>query len=44
MDLTFNNNSAEFHADSHFNIHIEGGGRGLLYRRTSGDALKLLLI
>ena len=36
MDLTFNNNSAEFHADTHFNIHIEGAGSVSLFRRTSG--------
>lgn len=36
MDLAFNNNSAEFRADSHFNIHIEGAGSVSLYRRTSG--------
>ena len=36
MDLTFTNNSAEFHADSHFNIHIEGAGSVALHRRTSG--------
>ena len=28
--------SSEFHADSHFNIHIEGAGSVSLYRRTSG--------
>ena len=36
MDLTLTNNSAEFHADSHFNIHIEGAGSVSLYKRTSG--------
>lgn len=36
MNLTFNNNSTEFHADSHFNIHIEGAGSVSLYKRTSG--------
>ena len=36
MELTFNNNSAEFHADSHFNIHIEGAGSVSLYKKTSG--------
>lgn len=36
MELTFNNNAAEFHADSHFNLHLEGAGSVSLYRRTSG--------
>ena len=36
MDLTFSNNTAEFRADSHFNVHIEGAGSVSLYRRTSG--------
>ena len=35
MDLTFNNNTAEFHASTHFNLHIEGASASL-YRRTSG--------
>ena len=34
MDLT--NNATEFHADSHFNLHIEGAGSVSLYKRTSG--------
>lgn len=36
MELTFNNNSTEFRADSHFNLHIEGAGSVSFYRRTSG--------
>ena len=35
MELTFNNNTAEFHASTHFNLHIEGASASL-YRRTSG--------
>lgn len=38
MELTFNNNAAEFHADSHFNLHLEGAGSVSLFRRTSGEA------
>ena len=35
MDLTFNNNAAEFRAETAFNLHIEGASASL-YRRTSG--------
>lgn len=35
MELTFNNNAAEFRAETHFNLHIEGAAASL-YRRTSG--------
>lgn len=41
MELTFNktNNGyiADYTATTHFNLHIEGGGRVLLYKRTSGE-------
>ena len=41
MELTFNKTSngyiAEYSATTHFNLHIEGGGRVLLYKRTSGE-------
>lgn len=41
MELTFNktNNSyiAEYSATTHFNLHIEGGGKVLLYKRTIGE-------
>lgn len=35
MELTFNNNAAEFRAETAFNLHIEGSPCSL-YRRTSG--------
>lgn len=35
MELTFNNNAAEFLASTHFNLHIEGASASL-YKRTSG--------
>lgn len=41
MKLTFdkisNDYTAEYFATTHFNLHIEGGGRVLLYKRTSGE-------
>lgn len=37
MELTFSNNAAEFRAESHFNLHLEGAGEVSLYRRTSGS-------
>ena len=41
MELTFNKTAggyiAEYVATTHFNLHIEGGGRVLLYKRTSGE-------
>lgn len=41
MELTFNKTSngyiADYVATTHFNLHIEGGGRVLLYKRTSGS-------
>lgn len=41
MELTFNKTTngyiAEYLATAHFNLHIEGGGKVLLYKRTSGD-------
>ena len=37
MELIFNNKAAEFRADTHFNLHIEGGRDVVLYRRTSGE-------
>lgn len=41
MELTFNKTDrgyiAEYSAPTHFNLHIEGGGRVLLYKRTSGE-------
>lgn len=36
MNLTFTNNSSEFRAESHFNLHLENAGRAKLYKRTSG--------
>ena len=46
MELTFNKTSngytAEYSATTHFNLHIEGGGRILLYKRTSGSQGDLL--
>lgn len=40
MELTFTKTNRGFVADytatTHFNLHIEGGGRVLLYKRTSG--------
>ena len=35
MELTFNNNAAEFRAETAFNLHIEGASVSL-FRRTSG--------
>ena len=41
MELTFNKTAngyiAEYSATTHFNLHIEGGSRVLLYKRTSGE-------
>lgn len=41
MELTFNKTAngytTDYAATTHFNLHIEGGGRVLLYRRTSGE-------
>ena len=41
MELTFNKTDngyiAEYSATTHFNLHIEGGGRVMLYKRTSGE-------
>lgn len=37
MELQFINNTAEFHADKHFNIHIEGVTLAKLYQKTSGN-------
>ena len=41
MELTFNKTSngyiADYVATTHFNLHIEGGGRVILYKRTSGN-------
>lgn len=34
---TNNGYTAEYSATTHFNLHIEGGGRVLLYKRTSGS-------
>lgn len=34
---TSNGYTAEYSATTHFNLHIEGGGRVLLYKRTSGE-------
>lgn len=46
MELTFNKTSngyiADYTATTHFNLHIEGGGRILLYKRTSGSQGDLL--
>lgn len=41
MELAFNKTDrgyiVEYSATTHFNLHIEGGGRVLLYKRTSGE-------
>ena len=41
MSINFNKTSngyiADYVAITHFNLHIEGGGMVLLYRRTSGE-------
>lgn len=41
MELTFTKSTngyiAEYSATTHFNLHIEGGGRVCLYKRTSGE-------
>ena len=37
MTLELVNNTAEFRAESHFNLHLEGAGEVSLYRRTSGS-------
>lgn len=39
MEFIKTNNGyiAEYSATTHFNLHIEGGGRVLLYKRTSGE-------
>lgn len=46
MELTFNKTSngyiADYVATTHFNLHIEGGGRILLYKRSSGSQGDLL--
>lgn len=46
MELTFTKVNKTFIADytatTHFNLHIEGGGRVLLYKRTSGEKGDLL--
>lgn len=46
MELTFNKTVngfiAEYSATTHFNLHIEDGGRVLLYKRTSGSQGTLL--
>lgn len=46
MELTFTKSSngyvAEYLATNHFNLHIEGGGRVMLYKRTSGEKGDLL--
>lgn len=46
MELTFTKSTNGFIADylatTHFNLHIEGGGRVLLYKRTSGEKGDLL--
>lgn len=46
MELTFtkstNSYIADYTATTHFNLHIEGGGRVLLYKRTSGAKGDLL--
>ena len=46
MELTFNKTEsgyiAEYVATTHFNLHIEGGGRVLLSKRTSGSQGTLL--
>ena len=46
MELTFNKTSngyiAEYSATTHFNLHIEGGGRVMLYKRTSGECGNLI--
>lgn len=34
---TNNGYTAEYFATTHFNLHIEGGGRVYLYKRTSGE-------
>lgn len=42
MDLTFTNGAAEFRAESHYNLHLEGAGAVGLYRRTAGQQWDLL--
>lgn len=46
MELIFNKTEigyiAEYSATTHFNLHIEDGGRVLLYKRTSGSQGALL--
>lgn len=46
MELTFTKSTngfiADYTATTHFNLHIEGGGRILLYKRTSGEKGDLL--
>lgn len=41
MELTFtktdNGYISDYSATTHFNLHIEGGGRVSLYKKTSGD-------
>jgi hypothetical protein len=39
MEFIKTNNGyiAEYSATTHFNLHIEGGGRVMLYKRTSGE-------
>ena len=46
MELIFNKSNktyiADYVATTHFNLHIEGGGRILLFKRTSGSQGDLL--
>lgn len=46
MELTFNKTEigymADYSATTHFNLHIEGGGRVYLYKRTSGEKGSLI--
>jgi hypothetical protein len=41
MELTFNKTDngyiTEYSATTHFNLHIEDGGRVLIYKRTNGE-------
>lgn len=42
MDLTFDNRIAEFRAETHFNLHLEGAGSVRISKRTSGGIGALL--
>ena len=46
MELIFNKIAngyiAEYSATTHFNLHIESGGRVMLYKRTSGESGNLI--